>query len=120
MTNLPQTIKKTVNIITGLEVVPGTVDSSRATGRTTAIILHGISEAIWKGSCRIEDHCDYPAYSSHNAALNMCLLAEKLVKDMGLKGISVELSSYGHEKVRTYGCLIQSNVIQEVFYDLRK
>lgn len=125
MTKLPQTISKRVHILTGEEVPLGCISSNypRASGRTTAISLKAISDAMMHGSTFVTDHCDYPQYCTELGAKFLVGRIRGLIDSMGLVGFSVILTHNGDRRPNgsyVYGAKVQWSPVQEVFYDLRK
>lgn len=126
MTKLPQIISKRVNIITGKEVPLGCCDEDypRSSGRTTAIALKAISEAITKSGCVfVTDHEDYPTYCTEMSAKLLVGRIKFLLDKMGLDGFSVIIAHQGERRLNgsyVWGAKVQWSPIQEVYYDLRK
>lgn len=127
MTKLPETISKRFNVITGKEVPLGCIDPDypRASGRTTAIALHAISEAMLAVGKRIHvtDHDDYPTYCTEMSAKLLVGRIRGLVKSLGIKGVTAELSHLGERRPNgsyVWGATVVFHLHEEVHYDLRK
>lgn len=125
MTKLAQTISRRVHILTGEDIPLGcmSVNYPRATGRTTAISLKAISDAMVFGSAFVTDHDDYPQYCTELGAKLLVGRIRGLIDSMGLVGFSVILTHNGIRRPNgsyVYGARVQWSPVQEVFYDLRK
>ncbi|QGH45098.1 hypothetical protein [Ralstonia phage Reminis] len=126
MTKLPQTINKRFNIITGKEVPLGCCDEDypRASGRTTAIALRAIADAMSPGGgVFVTDHDDYPTYCTEMSAKLLVGRIKHLLGKMELNGFSVTLTHQGARRNNgsyVWGAQVQWSPVQEVFYDLRK
>lgn len=141
MTNIPQTISKTFNVLTG-EALSGKVITSnpRRTGRTTAIALQLIGAAQYTGKAFATDHQDYPsADKDSGGALYLKEQVLLLINKLGLQGFTVTVENA--EKLRipkrneyfsflpecnltgrrdVYGVLVTFSPVKVYHYDLRK
>lgn len=132
MTKLPQTIRKTVNILTGEESPLGSIYDGRCSGRTLSIALNLISAAM-SSTNRHAFSIDHAGYErrfadnllhevlgviSHLKLLGFKAEVRNVDSLRGYRGLSgVAVHAYGYD---VYGVFLQWNQVQEVFYDLRK
>lgn len=130
MTKLPQTIKKTVNILTGEECQPNTHFNGRCSGRTTGVALSLLGKAM-SSVHRNAFTVDHSGYSKHHADSLLNELSNIIGKS-GLLGFKCSVKTprqlRGIRGVtgfhccedEVFGVYVEWNQSQEVIYDLRK
>lgn len=130
MTKLPQTISKRVNILTGEECPLGTAPNERCSGRTLAIALRLLSEAMSSKhrNCFMTDHAGYTRMHADQLRYEVLGFISQAQLDgfkvevrtaSSLRGVSGVSGILGYN-CEVYGVYVTWDQIQEIFYDLRK
>lgn len=124
MTKLPQTIERSVNLITGMtsedyEKRYGKESlyeyKKRATGRTMAIVMEAVGVAMQQPNVAVycKDHGDYRGHDTNVGGRNIRSMVDHVITSLGLVGFTVDYEG-------SYAVRIVYNPFQVVHYDLRK